>query len=158
MSREEQVLDLYLRFRLEDQLGYYEGAGDEYERAGSQALALSAVLLGLTAAVGALAGAEVGWKRGWAALAVILPAIATTLSAYTGLYAFDHLSKLYQDAARALRAMSREAQDLVISDPEMRTAAVHEFVQRAEGVFRKEQGQWGQLMSQLQLPDNPKEP
>jgi uncharacterized membrane protein len=156
VTREEQVLALYRRFRLEDQLIYYEGAGEECDRASSQALALSGLLLGLTAAVGALAGADVGWRRGWAALAVILPAISTTLSAYAGLYAFEHLSKLYRDAARALRAMRREAPDLAVPEAEARMAAVHEFVERVEGVLRREQGQWGQLMSQLQLPDTPK--
>lgn len=158
MTRDEQVIELYRRFRLEDQLKYYEDAGEEHEHASSQALAVSAVLFGLTAAVGALAGADVGWKAGWAALAAILPAVSTTLSAYSGLYAFEHHSKLYRDAARALRAMSREAPEIAASDAAARTAAVHEYVGRVEAVLRKEQGQWGQLMSQLQLPDNPKEP
>jgi hypothetical protein len=155
VTREEQVLDLYRRFRLEHQLDYYRRTGDEYERASSQALALSAVLLGFTAAVGALAATTVSWNRAWAALGVILPAMSTTLSAYTGLYAFDHLSKLYRDAARALQAMSREIEDLGPLDGPGSAAALHEFVQRVEGVLRKEQGQWGQLMSQLEMTDSP---
>ena len=153
-DRTGQVLDLYETYRVEDQLRWYRGRRELFDRASGQAAVVSAVLLGLTAAVSALAGASTGNAHLWAALAATLPALATAVAAYGALYAFDQQSKLYADAIRALVATQRERPNLTqFADDAARTAAVCAYVEKVESVFRKEQGQWGQLTSSIQIAE-----
>jgi len=150
-DRTEQVLALYQVHRVEDQLRFYRSRCELFDRATGQAAVVSAVLLGLSAAASALAGASTGNPHLWTALAAILPALATAMASYGALYAFDQQSKLYEDAVRALVATQREAPDLTripVGEP---AAAVAGYVEKIEAVFRKEQSQWGQLTSSIQL-------
>jgi hypothetical protein len=150
-DRTAQVLALYQVQRVDDQLRFYRSRCELFERATGQAAVVSAVLLGLTAAVSALAGASTGNPELWTALAAILPALATAVASYGALFGFDQQSKLYADAIRALVAAQRETPDLAgLSDKE-RADAVAGYVEKVESVFRKEQGQWGQLTSSTEL-------
>src|SRR5215469_12414670 len=103
-DRAADLLRFYEKHRIDDQLKFYADRRDQFDRATGQALAVSAMLLGFAAAAGALAGTAVGWVEGWSAVAAILPAISTALAAYVALYAFEQQSKIYGDAARAVRA------------------------------------------------------
>lgn len=150
-DRSAQVLALYQVHRVEDQLRFYRSRRELFDRATGQAAVVSAVLLGLSAAVSALAGASTGNPQLWTALAAILPALATAMASYGALYAFDQQSKLYEDAVRALVATQREAPDLTRIPEGERAAAVAGYVEKVESVFRKEQSQWGQLTSSIQL-------
>jgi hypothetical protein len=106
-GRDQELLDFYQRHRIEDQLTFYRSRTELFDRAGGQALAISATLLGFSSAVSALAGVDGGWARWWATLATILPAVSTALAAFTAVYAFEQQSKIYGDAIRAVHAASR---------------------------------------------------
>jgi hypothetical protein len=157
IDQSRELLELYQKHRFEDQLRFYGDRRELFDRAAGQAAAVSAVLLGLTAAVSALAGAATGHGQLWAALAAILPALATALAAYGALYAFAQQSKLYADATRALIATQRELPDLAkLPDDAARVTAVGGYVEKVEAVFRKEQGQWGQLTSSIEIAETVK--
>ena len=150
MSGDLQLLELYARCRLDDQLGYYKNRARLYERAAAQLAFCSAVVLvgGSTAA--ALAGQQIAQAGLWAVLAAVLPAVATLLAAFGGLFAFDQQAKLYDDAAKALQRLKRDAPDLAgAQDP---GEALRAYVERVEDVFRREQAQWGQFASEQKPP------
>jgi hypothetical protein len=159
-ERNQEFLEFYQENRIQDQLKFYRDRRDLFDRATGQGLAISATLLGFAAAVSALAGTTVGWVKVWSALAAILPAMSTALAAYIALYAFEQQSKIYGDARRAVLAASRPLPDLTPPQgqgdptPEENIA---EFVKRVEGALRQEQGQWGQLTSQIQISDQTKQ-
>jgi hypothetical protein len=148
-SRADQFLDLYRAARVHDQLRYYEKRRTQFERAYSQLLVASAVLLGVTSTVSALAGTNIAGKSVWAVLATILPALSTALVAYGALFAFDRHAKLYADAARNLS---------LLEEPDLTRApdaeeAVTRYVEQVEKIFRDEQSQWGQLASEPQTAE-----
>ena len=153
-ERNRDLLKFYAACRIEDQVDFYEKRSGQFDRATSQGLAVSAMLLGFSTAAGALAGMAGGWATGWSAIATILPAISTTLAAYLALYAFEQQSKIYGDALKALRTASRARPDPDSAPdgqtPEKNIAA---YVERIEGIFSQEQGQWGQLTSHIQVTD-----
>jgi hypothetical protein len=145
-----QLLALYRRCRVADQLKYYGERGSEFDAAVSQLGILSAIVLALGSTAAALAGAAVDGTPVWAVLAAVFPAIATALAAFGSLYAYEQQAKIYADAAKALRRLDRTPPDLAAAqDP---AAAVNEFITVAEDVLRREQGQWGQLVSELHPP------
>jgi hypothetical protein len=141
----DDLVRLYVTHRVEDQQRWYESRAAKYTRAGAGLSAVSGTLLAAAAVVGALAGGEVGAPALWAALAVVVPALATAVAAVEGLYSFGRRAKIYGDAAGALRRLRRDA-------PEAERVGTDAFVDQVEGVLRKEQGQWGQLTSEIELP------
>lgn len=150
MTDPRRQLAFYRLCRIEDQLKYYDGRRLEYDRAVSQLGGASAVVLALGASSAALAGASVGRFEIWAVLAAVFPAIATVLAAYGALYAFEHQMKVYADALKAVRRIDREPPDLEAArDP---ASLLREYVERTEDIFRREQGQWGQLVSESHEP------
>ena len=154
--RTDQLQSFYREHRINDQLGFYTRRRALYDRAANQALALSAILLGFTTAVAALTGVRVGAAWVWAILATVLPAASTALTSYSSLYAFEQQSKIYGDAVRAGRAAARPVVD---PDPAASRSAEEdaaELIKRVEAVFRQEQAQWGQLTSQIEIPDETK--
>ena len=120
-DRDREFLLFYEKYRIKDQLGYYNMRLEEFDRATGQGLFLSATILGLASGAGALAGTTVGWANGWAAVAAILSAASTTLAAYLALYAFEQQSKIYGDAARAAHAAARPVE----ADRVRRAATYH---------------------------------
>ena len=153
--RADELLQFYRDHRIMDQLSFYTSRRLDFDRAAGQAIALSAILLGLAAAASALAGGSVAPIWLWSVLATVLPAAATAVGAYGALYAFEHQSKIYGDAARAVRAAGhpgRQADHQVQpgdDDPA-------ELVKRVEAALRQEQAHWGQLTSQIEIPDDTK--
>jgi hypothetical protein len=150
MTDPSRQLEVYRVCRIDDQLKYYGDRRLEYDRAISQLGAVSGLVLALGGTSAALAGASVGGYEIWAVMAAVLPAIATALAAYGALYAFEQQAKIYADAVMAVRRIDREPPELEgAPDP---ATAVREYVERAEEVFRREQGQWGQLISEVHRP------
>jgi SMODS and SLOG-associating 2TM effector domain 1 len=150
VSGDLQLLELYARCRLDDQLRYYKGRARMYERATAQLAVCSAVVLVAGSTAAALAGREIAQAELWAVLAAVFPAVATLLTAFGGLFAFDQQAKLYEDAARALQRLKRDAPDLAgAQDP---GEALRVYVERVEDVFRSEQAQWGQFASEQKPP------
>lgn len=153
MTDPRRQLEVYRLCRIDDQLKFYGDRRHEYESAISQLGAVSGLVLALGAASAALAGASVGGHEIWAIMAAVLPATATAVAAYGALYAFEQQAKIYADAVKALRRIDREPPDLnEATDP---ATAVREYVERAEEIFRREQGQWGQLISEARGPTGP---
>jgi type IV secretory pathway VirB6-like protein len=152
-GRSSDLLRFYERHRIKDQLDFYASRTDQFDRATGQGLAISAMLLGFASAAGALAGTALGWAEAWSAVAAILSAVSTALAAYISLYAFEQQSKIYADAAQAVRAASRARPDQAGQPAD---DSVAELVRRIEGAVRQEQAQWGQLTSQIQIADETK--
>lgn len=152
-DRTDELLVFYQENRIVDQLNFYARRRTQFDRAAGQAMALSATLLGFATAAGALAGTDFSPIWFWSILATIFPALATSIGAYSILYAFEYQSKLYADAVRAVRAAARPAGQI---DPQARPAAedAAELVKRVEAALRQEQAQWGQLTSQIQIADD----
>jgi len=157
--RTGQLVSFYREHRIDDQLGFYTGRRALFDRAADQALALAAVLLWFTTAVAALTGTNVGPVWLWSILATVLPAASTALAGYSSLYAFEQQSKIYGDAVRAVHAAARPVADpgpAAPRSPEQAEQDAAELIKRVEAVFRQEQAQWGQLTSQIEIPDQTK--
>ena len=150
-ARDQEFLTLYRTHRFEDQRAFYDSRRGEFEAARDELVWLTGVLMILTAAVAAMASADVGklaWL--WSILAVILPTLSTALAAYNGLYAFERQAKLYGDAADALMRARADSPDV---RPPMDDAAFHEalsaHVAQVEQILGGEQAQWGQLVGEI---------
>jgi hypothetical protein len=163
-QRNEEFMKLYQTYRYEHQAKFYKDRSGEFKAAYSQVLTLTQAIMTLTAAVSAATaisaavagGASAFWTPILAILAVALPALSTALSAYNELLSFERQSKLYEDTEKALLTASAEWPDHKqgLSENEYAVAA-GVYVNMIEGVFQREQGQWGQLQSQaktVQLP------
>ena len=156
-EREKQFLNLYRKYRYEDQQRYYESRLPELEAARNQVITLNIAFIVAAAVAAVLASVSAGeWKLFWAVLAVIFPVLATALSAYEGLYAFERQAKLYRDAVDALYRARVAAPDL---KPGLTEADYHDalnaYVNEVESIFRREQGQWGQLINEITLSEPP---
>jgi hypothetical protein len=150
-DRLRQALMLYRAARVDDQVDYYRRTSAEYDRAGAQSVALSAVLLSLTTLAGTLAGLEISGKLGWAIAAAVIPAVSTAIAAYDAMFGFERVSKLFGDAIRSLRLV--EEPDLTgIADEAEAAAKVAAYAGAVESVLLKEQAQWGQLTAETEVP------
>jgi hypothetical protein len=156
-ERDGTVLEVYLAHRVQDQIDrFYKPRRAEYLSAYRQSLVVKAVLLALGGVAGILAGINLaGWRPVWAVLAAALPACATALAAYDGLFSFDRLAKVYGDVVTAVALLDQPTADRVVGD----RSALSEYVTAAETIFLNEQGQWGQLTRETPLvaPQPPKE-
>ena len=152
-DRDARFLSLYRSYRHEDQQTFYVNRAAEYEGAHEQTVTLTALLMAASTIVGALAAGDVGEMRGfWSVLAVAFPTLSSALAAYDRLYAFDQQAKLYRDAALSLIRARADAPDIgpePVGGVEY-DRALSAYVNEVEGVFHREQGQWGQLISDLQ--------
>ena len=157
-QRNREFMELYDKYRYLDQVAFYKKRSQEYKEANSQLLTATGVIMIITAGVSAATTLQITvfWKTVLALLAVGLPALSTALAAYNELFAFERQSKLYQDAKNALHAALAESPDVKqgLSESEY-DIAVGVYVNVIEGVFRKEQGQWGQLQSQAKMVEFP---
>lgn len=84
-------------------------------------------------------------------LAAVFPALSTALVAYDGLIAFDRLAKLYGDVVSSVSHVDKPPKD------NLQASDVTDYVATVEGIFLREQGQWGQLTQdiELQAPPSP---
>ncbi len=139
-GRYEQFAELYAEDRLLDQLNYYRDRRVEAERARDQAITAKAVLLGLAAVAGVVGAAYPVTRPAAAIAAAFLAALATGLTAYQSLYAFPRLAKLYKDAETSLIALRA-----IGLGPGLQVSEIRARVELIEGVFKQENGQWGQL-------------
>jgi SMODS and SLOG-associating 2TM effector domain 1 len=155
-QRTAQLVSFYQECRIVDQVRFYAGRRTLFDRAAAQALSLSAILLGFTAAAAALAGAHTGPVWAWSLVATILPAASTALTSYSSLYAFEQQSKIYGDAVRAVYAAARPVAKASPAAPRSAEEDAADLVKRVEAVFRQEQAQWGQLTSQIEIHDDTK--
>src|SRR6266480_14524 len=131
---DQQFLALYRKHRFEDQRAFYDSRRREFETARDQVLWLTAVFMVLTAAVAALASANVGGlKPLWSVLAVAFPALSTALAAYNAL----------------LRARADSPDLKPPMDDTAFQQALGAHVEQIEQILRSEQAQWGQLIGEI---------
>ena len=136
-ERDEQAAAAYRAHRLEEQRAWYERRVTEFEKAIRQLGLLTALLLFAATVVGVLSAAGLGAK--WLAVAgAAIPALAAAVAAYGVLQAYDRLHRTYEGTARALGTL--------ITDPR---PVLADQAAAAEDVMRHEQGQWGQLISEV---------
>ncbi len=153
--RDKDFLECYDQYRYENQRRYYHDRIAGFRLAHSQAVILTSILMGCAGIASLLATADIAQQRtAWVVLAVIFPALATAFTAYDRLHAFDQQAKLYHDAARALpRAHQHQPMWKTGSNADEFQDAIRAYVDEVELVLRSEQGQWGQLMSQVRPID-----
>lgn len=157
-NRHEQFLNLYQTWRHKDQAGFYQARCMEFERARRQAIISAGVLMLLTTMVSIFTATGLFLPKWvWASLGVFLPALSTALTAYNSLFAFEQQLKLYKDASRGLHRAEADAYGLRKSADEADyLKKIEAYVNQVEGIFRKEQGQWGQLISEIKPVEPPK--
>lgn len=152
LSEQEQPFwALYQRYRHQHQLDFYRSRQEEFDKAQSQATILTIALMTLAAVVSLLGSANLfNFSTGWGVLAVIFPVLATALSTYESVYAFERQAKLYNDAAIAMRYVQA-----FLSPQANASVSLREYVEQVETILAAEQGQWGQLVSQINVATAP---
>jgi hypothetical protein len=151
-KHDEEFLDVYETYRFRDQQVWYRNRREEFNEAHNQVTALIAVLMFLAAVSAALTAFNVARLRGlWAVLAVAFPALSTAFAAYRELYSFERHARVYRDSENALirvDAYNPRHRPGIASEIGYRRA-LSTYVSKGEAVLRKEQGQWGQLISEI---------
>jgi hypothetical protein len=134
---------LYKELRILDQRQFYEARSAEYAEAHRQAVLVRNTLLLLASLAGVAAQFVTGAGRaGFGVLGGVLAAFAAAVAAFESLIGFEQLRKLYTDAALGL------AEAEIDWDAGAAGGDVQAQVDRVEGIFRAENGQWGQLVLQ----------
>lgn len=142
---EQQFWKFYQQHRFTNQLEFYEARQAEFGKAQNQATNLHSLLMALAGVVSVIGSANVLPPPAlWSILAVVFPVLATALSTYDSLYAFERVAKLYEDAAKALRYV-----DLYHSLGTGPSGSINDFAERVEDILSAEQKQWGQLTSEI---------
>ena len=157
IERDQEFAVLYRTHRLQHQSAFYESRRKEFAAAHDEIAWATAILLVLTAAMAALASADIGGlKSFWSILAVAFPALSTAFAAYNGLYAFERQGKIYGDAADALLRARADAPDLRSPmDDAAFSKALSAHVDQVEQILRNEQAQWGQLIGEIKSVEPP---
>jgi hypothetical protein len=153
---DKQFFELYKAERFEDQLGYYGRTQEEFNRAKTEAVLGSIILIFLAGAAGIAASlVSLHWlKVLFLVLAAIFPIFSAALAAYSALYGFEQQSKLYQDTINNLlrvRALAPVPEQNLPEDEF--TRQLNDYVQEVEKTFQREQGQWGQLAEHMKPPE-----
>lgn len=149
-DRESEFHALYRDLRIVDQKRFYEARREEYRAAHRQAIVARNVLLVASALVGVAGQLTSGTARaGLAVVSAVLASLAAAVTAFESLIGFLQLSKLYSDAALNLA----EAElDWEAADP---NGDLARDLDRVEEIFRKENGQWGQLIVEAASASGP---
>jgi conflict system pore-forming effector with SLATT domain len=149
-DRAREFHQLYATLRIEDQLAFYRSRAAEYRTAHRQAVVVRNSLLFAAAVAGAAGQVASGTARAaWSVVAAVLAALAAAVTAYEALIGYPQLEKLYSDAVRNLE---EAAIDWRAADP---GADLASDLERVEGIFRSEIGQWGQLVVKAGAPPSP---
>jgi SMODS and SLOG-associating 2TM effector domain 1 len=135
-----ELLHLYSRYRIQDQVAYYARQADRFERALRRAVAIAALLFVAATMCGALASANAWGARGmWAFCSAGFAALATALSAYEVAFGFERYSRRYAETLASLKLVdaSRPA------DADAKTVVCH--VTLVETLLRSDVESWSQL-------------
>lgn len=148
-------LKLYQHYRYEHQLSFYVNRHREFTRAQTQALVFSTGLMLLVALAGALESIDIIWFRMTCLLvAAICPVLATALTGYTALYAFEQQAKIYRDTMHNLHKMRAKTPELQagLNNADL-AQQIGTYVSEVEKILQIEQGQWGQLAKNMKPPE-----
>lgn len=153
---DQQFLQLYRKFRYEDQLTWHLKRRGEFTKAQTQAFYIVIGLLTITAVAGAITSLEIpSWLK-WTCLlaAAICPVLSTAFTAYNTLYGFEEQAKLYQDTIRNLQQARVLIPDVQRGLSQADFAdQLDKYVKEVEDTFLREQSQWGQLARNLKPPE-----
>ncbi|MGW6194787.1 SLATT domain-containing protein [Kribbella sp. NPDC055110] len=142
-DRAAQFHAMYRELRIADQRDFYLSRRVEYESAHEQVVTVRNVLLVLSATAGTLGQIPSGTARAVAGLlAAMLATLAGAVTAFEAIIGFPQLSKLYHDAEYNLKEAEIDW-DAAAGGSDHDLAAE---VDRVEGIFHTENGQWGQLV------------
>ncbi|WP_420129090.1 SLATT domain-containing protein [Longimicrobium sp.] len=153
--QQKQFLEFYETYRRGAQSKWYRNRFETYERAHRQSVTLTTLVLFLSSAASIL---SVAWERPtiwpgvtlyWPVIAAVLTAAGTAIAAYRSLYGFQENSRLYRDADNSLAAVLADSPVECENCPEAAIRTIGDYIPRVEEVFRREQGQWGQLVAQI---------
>src|SRR5581483_10439564 len=103
---EQEFFHLYRRYRFEDQRQYYHARAEELERSIRQAQSLTTALMTIVIVANAIETISPWLRVVGSILAALCPILASALTSYTELYAFEAESKLYGEAASQLDLLS----------------------------------------------------
>lgn len=153
-DRDRDFRRLYAELRIRDQQSYLRSRVAEYGSASRQAAVIRNVLL-LAAALGGCAGqfTQGSGRAIWAVTSAVLAVLAAALTAYEAFFGFAQQEKRYGDAADNL--------DEAALDWDEPGGDLTAEVERVEGIFRSETGQWGQLSvrsADVRRPPAPDDP
>jgi hypothetical protein len=150
-----QFLELYQTYRSSEQLKFYRKRQQEFSRAQNQAMAFSITLIFLAALAAAFEALAVPWLHETCLLAAaICPILATALTAYNALYAFEQQAKIYEDTAHNLEKL--RAQEFLLQQNRQKETfpeQLRAYVQDVEQILQIEHGQWGQLAKSMKPPE-----
>jgi hypothetical protein len=152
---DREFLAFYEKYRRAAQSTWYQHRYGTYERAHRQSVNLTSFVLFLSSVVSILSTYKPrlsvgnGYFVAWSVLAAVLAATGTAVAAYRALYAFQENAGLYRDAENALVAMAADSPLECETCPDAPARTPGEYVTLVEQVFRREQGQWGQLVAQI---------
>lgn len=151
-NRDQEFRRFYATLRIRNQRKYYSARAAEYQKAHRQAVIARNLLLLAAAAAGVIGQTTDGTARAaWAVAAAILASLAGAITAFESLIGFPQLEKLYSDGQHNLE----EAEiDWDAAKPDTDLDAE---IERVEGIFRSEIGQWGQLVVKSTTPTQPPE-
>ncbi|MGE0127718.1 MAG: SLATT domain-containing protein [Blastocatellales bacterium] len=157
-NRHEQFLNLYQTYRHKDQAAFYKARVNEFEASRRQIITFASMLMVLTAIVSILVATDLfGLNKLWATLVVLFPALSTAVSSYASLFGFEKQAKLYKEALYGLRRGEVSLYNAQhASDDAERRAKIEAYVNQIEEIFRKEQGQWKQEISETNSVEPPK--
>ena len=140
-TRNAQLTELYLRYRLAEQQRFYRARAKQFQKARNQSRLTAAALLSGASVAGALGGADVAdARRWWAVAAGVLSAMATALTSYEAVYGFDRLSREYE---RTIGSLARvEARFPSEAGARITRADTAELIRRSEAVLTGEVDTW----------------
>jgi SMODS and SLOG-associating 2TM effector domain 1 len=143
-DRDAKFRELYGDLRINGQLRYYSDRVKEYQQAHNQVVVVRNVLLLASAFAGIASQAVAGTPRAiWAVVAAVLASLAGAVTAYESLVGFPQLQKLYDDAKINLEEAAIDWDEPVDTAKQL---------ERVEGIFSSERGQWGQLIVRSAIP------
>ncbi len=157
MERDAQFLQLYQKYRYEDQVAYYERREKEFEDAQKDFVNISTILMIFAAFMSVFASVDLfGSRLWWAVLAVVFPTLSAALSTYSTLYAFERQGKIFQDAVNRLHGAAAKSPHLQPMEQESEfREAIEEYIDVVEKVFMEERGQWGLLGDDIKSVESP---
>ena len=136
----DELLRLYGRYRIQDQVAYYEHQADRNERALRRSVIIAALLFIAATLCGALATADAPGGRGmWAFGAAGFAALATALTAYEVAFGFERYSRQYAETLASLKLADANR------PPDMDAKTVVDHVILVETLLRSEGESWSQL-------------
>ena len=133
---------------------FYTSSVQEFERARSQAIWISIILLSLTSltgSIGSFTSIPLWLKLTCQISAAILPILSTLIAAYSNLYGFEQQAKLYQDSMDNLVDAQDNLEPMLLANLSEKqfVQRVNKYVNDVEEVLHNEQGQWGQLATKF---------